>query len=390
MATYTFSIDGFNLKTTWKRMIQSSGPVSYDIVGASVTKEFAIDGITLADDEFIYRATLSATINRVGTTDYSEVITANDKTFASGTCQIDTADIVNGSTLTVDFYVRATGDAGQTGALNEAVSFECDVYFSDVVLTVTTGLRGDSFNGCIESLPDGAKLLIDEADGTALYTIVMHNYNDGKCLLWRDEILSNVSVNFNDNEDSFNKDYSSGSGSDDLDIYLENTFYASLPETTTQYIVAANYPTLTKRLYGEVVDLERHVCTPSVRELKGGVVGAAEGSVFNYTDTLISGDDYWTRSVYTGSSGQAYYINATGTSTYTSRGNTKGVRPAFAVLETQYVVQDGDYYRLSEKIINVKYYDGSNWVLAVAKYYNGSSWEIVNSVKYYDGTQWIE
>ena len=388
MATYTFLIEDFSLTTTWKRMVQSAGPVGYDIVGASATKEIAINGIILADGESIYRATLTAVINRVGATDYSETITVNDLNFASGTCQIDTTEIVNGSTWVADFYVKATGHVGQAGELNEAVSCECTVFFSDVVLTVVTGTSG-GFNGCVESLSDGTKLLIDEADGAALYTIVMHNYNDGKCLLWRDEILSGVSVNFNDNENSFNKDYNSGSGSDDLDIYLENTFYSSLPETTTKYIVAANYPTLTEQLYGEVVDLERHVCTPSVRELKDGQ-GAAEGSIFNYTDTLVSNDAYWTRSVYTSSSGQAYYINATGASAYKSRSTVSGVRPAFAVLETQYVVRDGDYYRLSEKTTNVKYYDGSNWVLAVVKYYNGSSWEIVDSVKYYDGTQWIE
>lgn len=351
MATYTFTTSDFSLTTSWVRRTQSAGIVGDSIVSDTTTKAFNISGITLGAGESVNYAKITAKISYSGTIDYSSTITVNGLGFVSGERRImDLSGIANGSAWNAQFYVRASGEAGRSGALNENVHHSCTINFTEVTLTVTTG-AASAFDGLIESLPEGTKISVTEANGTALYTIVQHDYNTGKCLLWRDEILSGVQVNFNDNNDWFSKDQ--GSGSNDLDIYLEETFYNSLPQSTKQYIVTANYPTLTKRpaIGGSVADLERHVCTPSLRELKDQQ-GGAEGILLMYLNTINSGAAYWTRSIYTGSTGQAQYITASGSSTYKSRTETSGVRPAFTVLETQLVMpnSDGVTYSLTSPV----------------------------------------
>lgn len=344
MATYTFTINDFSLTTTWKRMTQSSGVIKYDIIDASVTKNFAISGIALAENESINRVMLTASISRSGTTDYSETITVNNLGFASGSRRIDASEISNGTTWDATFYVRATGDAGKAGALNETVSYSCTVYFSNIVLTVTTGTNG-SFDGTVGSLAEGTKFLLDEPSGTTgVYTLVQHNYNDGKCLLWRDDIYTNKM--FNSSKTAFT--------SGELDTYLNSEFYDSLPDSTKQYIVSANYPTLSNHTAygGSVVDLTRYVCTPSLRELFDGV-GDAEGMVFEYLATRVpaSATAYWTRSMLDDTSARkARYINADGDD-YFSRdvATACGVRPCFAVLEEQIVVPSGDFYKFAAK-----------------------------------------
>lgn len=98
------------------------------------------------------------------------------------------------------------------------------------------------------------------------------------------------------------------------------------------------------------MNIERYVCTPSVRELRE-VTGGAEwhGVPLDYLGTVSCGETYWTRSVYTGSSGYAYYINSSGEAYSINRSYARGVRPCFCVLETQLVApsdENGAFYRL--------------------------------------------
>ena len=346
MAEYVYTIDDFSLTTTWKREVQSAGIVSHNIVSDSKTKTILLDGITLADGETIKRAILSAKFNRVGTTDYSETISVNGLNFATGSRKFDVAEFTPGATWDAKFYFCASGNTGQAGALNQTVSHQCTLYVTDVTLTLTTG-TGSSFDGEISSLPEGSKILVDEPDGTqGTYSIVHHGYGDATlCLLWRDDVLS-TSVAFNHNSDTFLAD-----NSGQLDKYLNQTFYDALPETTKPYVQLAVYPTLDKRLYGSVTNLERYICTPSVRELKE-TIGAAEwhGMPLDYLDTVACNKVYWTRSVYTSEAGNAYRIGETGNSFTYSRDYSGGVRPCFCVLETQLVSpgdESGSFYVLT-------------------------------------------
>ena len=343
MATYTFHVADFSLTTTWDYTNYggSTGVVGHNIIPASTTKIVSITGIALAENESIKRVMLTADLNRVGTTDYSEKITVNDLNFANESCKLNNSSIVPDSDLSLEFYYCASGKKGATPGIGVTVNYSCTLYFSNVTLTVTTG-TGGSFDGMVESLPNGAKVLIDEADGVkGTYSVVMHGYNTGLCLLWRDNCVDET-IAFNQNADTF---LSTNYGK--LDEYLNTTFYNSLPDTTKPFIQLAAYPTLDKRLYGTVTDIERYVCTPSVRELRENT-GAAEGTVFDYLDTVDCDEVYWTRSVYTEESGKAWYISDSDGSAYTrNRDYASGVRPCLCVLESQLVTPSGDYYVLA-------------------------------------------
>ena len=347
MATYTFTVSDFNLTTTWKRMVQSAGIVGYDIIGDSVEKNFTISGINLADNESIKRVMLTATINRSGTTDYSEVITVNGLGFSNGSRRIDSNEIANGTNWTAKFYICATGRVGMAGALNQSVNHSCTIYFSNVSLTITTG-TGSAFDGTIESLPEGSKIIIDESEDTqGQYTLVSHDYNTGKALLWRDDVYTTSSFNYSSAK------FIGGT----LDNYLNATFYEALPDTTKSYIVVANYPTLTNHTaYGGVVEsLERYICIPSLRELFDGA-GSAEGTLLMYLGTVpsVSKTSYWTRSMVNDTSiTNARYINSAGNNYFSdSVESIHGVRPCFCVLEEQLVIpsDDGTCYALASSV----------------------------------------
>ena len=349
MAQYEYGIDDFSLTSTWKAMMgpgdddSSNQYYAADIVGDSTTKSFAITGITLGENESIQKAVLTATITRTsGYTDYKETISVNGLPFASGVQVIDVAEIPTNSAWSATFYMRASGYAKFSVNWEQ---YSCTITFSNVKLILTTG-TGSVSGGTIGDLPDGTKIKIDEANGTGIYTIVKHNYNSGKCLLWRDDVYANST--FNDNT----KQFSGGN----LDTYLNSTFYESLPSTTKSYVVSAQYPTMGTLLTDELVsNLERYVCTPSTRELfsNAGDSTAAEGVLLDYLDTIVCGTTYWTRTryYYNTSTKNAYYVSDTELDYFSGdSGRSRGVRPAFCVLETQIVIPDDDYYKLSSQL----------------------------------------
>ena len=345
MADYIFTVPDFNLTTTWKRMVQSAGIVAFDIVGASIERTFDTSSIVFEEGEFIKRAIISASITRTGPTDYSELITVNGLGFSMGSRKINPQEFVDNPRWKARFYVEATGHVGAAGELNQTVYNSCTLKFSDVTLTITTA-TGSAFDGKIESLPEGSKIIIDEPEGvTGTYTLVHHNYNNGLCLIWRDNCLAQKTA-LNYSYDYYN------SGA--TDTYLTDTFYANMPSSTKNCIQQANYPTLSNRLYGGTVsDLYRHICIPSVRELKE-TVNAPEwnGVPIDYLETVANGEDYWTRSIATSSSGLGYRINVNGSSYTYDRGYTSGIRPCFCLLESQLVSpnDEGTAYLLSQKV----------------------------------------
>jgi len=345
MAEYVYTIDDFSLTSTWKRVTAQFGSVTetrgYDIVSASTTKTFALSGITLGAGENIKRVMLTATLRRTGTTDYSEHITVNGLGFNIGSKKLDATEFTPGETWNANFYFCASGNTG-SASLNVSYDYSCTLYFSNVTLTVTTG-TGSDFDGVIGSLQEGSKVLVDEGNGVqGIYSVVHHGYNDGLCLLWRDNCASEA-VAFNQNADTF-----MASNYGQLDTYLNDTFYNALPNTTRQYIQPAIYPTLNSGgdYYGTITNIKRYVCTPSVRELHDDV-GAAEwnGAPLDYLGTRDCDEIYWTRSIAQSSSGKAYRISDTGGSFTYNRDYASGVRPCFCVLESQMVVlsEDGMY-----------------------------------------------
>ena len=351
MAELVFNFDDVALTTSWTvlRGNLKTGerwePYATDITSAYGTRSVMIDGIP--EGEVVKRAILTATLNRTGTTDYGESLKANGLNFSTGSRKLDTSLFVNGSDMSIQFYFRASGNAGLEASTDYISSYSCTIYMSDITLTIITG-TGSAFDGRISSLPEGTKIMIDEpGDTQGQYTLVNHDYNTGKALLWRDDAYTTSS--FND----FSTKFIGGT----LDNYLNTTFYEAMPDTTKAYIVSANYPTLTNHVaYGGTVEnLERYVCAPSVRELFDGA-GAAEGTLLMYLDTVPSAStvSYWTRSMVSDTSAtNARYVNAAGNDYFsTNAGNVHGVRPCFCVLAEQLVVPstDGTYYTLASAV----------------------------------------
>lgn len=347
MAEYIFTTEDLSLTTTWKRISQrlpTVETIGYDIVSDSISRTFTLNDIVLAEGETIKRVMLKGTLNRVGSTDYAEQITVNGLSFSTGARKLNAADFIPGMTWKAQFYFCASGNVGKAG-FDTPREFSCTLHISNITLIITTG-TGSAFDGKIESLPEGSKIIIDEPEGvTGTYTLVHHNYNDGLCLIWRDNCLAQKTA-LNYSYDYYN------SGA--TDTYLTDTFYANMPSSTKNCIQQANYPTLSNRLYGGTVsDLYRHICIPSVRELKE-TVNAPEwnGVPIDYLETVANGEYYWTRSIATSSSGLGYRINVNGSSYTYDRGYTSGIRPCFCLLESQLVSpnDEGTAYLLSQKV----------------------------------------
>jgi hypothetical protein len=191
----------------------------------------------------------------------NETITINGSNFYSGVHKLHIEDLIIGEDWSAEFCFKLAYNPQIDGAsATNELSVTKTVVFENVVLTITTG-SDIVFDGSISSLPEGTKIYIDESNGVmSSYSIVHHGYNDGLCLLWRDTCIDS-SVAFNHTANSFLSDNNGV-----LDEYLNETFYNSLPDFTRQCICLAIYPTLNQRLYGDIVDLQRYVCTPSVRE----------------------------------------------------------------------------------------------------------------------------
>ena len=128
---------------------------------------------------------------------------------------------------------------------------------------------------------EGDKILIEESEGVfASYTLVHHEYNTGKALLFRDDSIgtkqwrSSVpsSANANRYKDST------------LDNYLENTWFPSLLETTRSYLQTIDYPVADTD--GAKILINRHAATLSGSETGEGGAASQYGDLWNYTGTL--------------------------------------------------------------------------------------------------------
>lgn len=153
MAEFTYLVEDFSLTTTWKRVASQQGtttvPMGYDIVPGRVTKTIILSDLNLEAGEHIKRAVLTATLKRIGTTDYSEFITVNGYNFSTGVRKLNVEEFVPGGTWDVVFSFRATGNVGEA-LYNVPQDHYCTLCYSDISLTITTG-TGSSFDGMVSS-----------------------------------------------------------------------------------------------------------------------------------------------------------------------------------------------------------------------------------------------
>lgn len=309
--------------------------------GGSATVSFAISGITLGANENIKKIVLTSTRSNSGTIDSSARLTMNGVNYTT-TKKLD-VELTNGTNFEVGFYLIASGKAGNPGPYIAPNYYSMTTTISNMVLTVTIG-TGNAFDGKVSSLNEGDKIMIQESENSLVpYTLVHHNYNDGKALIFRDAPLdTTVSWSYN-----YDPDGDTAFISSTLDNYLNGTWYSSLPGATRQFLQTIDYPVAAR--YEQSPDQEfipRNACTISAIEADGNG-DSLYGTMLNYLDTIICGSDYWTREHSYYSAGyKAKYIGKNG-GVYTVGAQTKhSVRPTLGLLEDQTVIyseSDGGY-----------------------------------------------
>lgn len=337
MAEYKFTVDDFSLTSTWQ--MQGRGTAGYILVslnGSRNTKTFDLSSMTLPDGEKVTKVILTATLTKSGTVDDSSTSTANDLRF-NGSRKLDSSTVVVGSGYEVSFYFCASGNIEPSYSSGSLVTLSCTQNYSNVTLTVTTG-TGNVFNGKVSSLNEGDKIIIGENSVNASYTLVHHEYNPGKALIFRDSSYGKSAYRSSASYNGYN-------GSK-LDKYLTETFFTALPETTTQFLQTIDYP-IKEAAYNSAsaITINRTAATISAIETGlGGTTGY--GSVLNYTDTIGIGTYYWTREPVSGMDGYAKCINSSNALANQNITSSYGVRPTLGVLEEQlvrYSEADGGY-----------------------------------------------
>ena len=110
---YVFSVGNFSLTSTWERVrtgtSQGESVTTRNLTGASVTKSFAITGISLASGEHVKNVILSATLSVSGTVSGSERVTVNGMSLKSGARKLDVNSLVLNSNYDVRFYFCSSG-----------------------------------------------------------------------------------------------------------------------------------------------------------------------------------------------------------------------------------------------------------------------------------------
>ena len=332
MAEYVYTINDFSLTTTWTVINATSGSneiqrLAYNITSGAATKTFTLSGLTLGDGEKIKKAVLSATLFQSGTADSSATISVNGVKFG-GNRKFDSSEFIPGGTWDAAFYFRASGEAGTVTSNFSAYSFSSTLHVTDVTLTITTG-TGSVFDGKVSSLNEGDKILIDESGGaSAFYTLMHHEYNAGKALIFRDTNYGTSTWGTS----------STGYIGSALNRYLTNTFYPSLPATTTQFLQTITYPISSSSNNNASNATTIDCVAATISAMEAGVGGSSNyGSVLNYTDTVANGETYWTRECVGGMSNYSYGVNASGSRSNWGVSYSYGVRPTLGVSEEQLV-----------------------------------------------------
>lgn len=196
----------------------------------------------------------------------------------------------------------------------------------------------------IADLALGTKIQIEEsADVFESYTLIQHDYNPGKALLFRDSSIGTGQWRSVAPSSSADNLYQGST----LDAYLSDSWYPALPELTRLYLQSLDYPVADTNYAGSAITISRHAATISATEA-GAVEIDTYGSALEYSDTLYIGVQYWSRQPIGGMNKYAYCIGASSGTSNVSASSTKAIRPTLGVLETQLVMNadDGVSYKL--------------------------------------------
>lgn len=217
----------------------------------------------------------------------------------------------------------------------------------------------------VSELYDGASILLEESSGTySSYTLMQHNYNSGKALLWRDASIG--SVKWRTSTVSY---YNNLYQTSYLDSYLNGTWYSSLLSTTRGLLTPLSYPVSDYNSGGNPTSITRNAATVSATEL-GLVVDSNYGSTMDYAVAGIIDRDvnYWTRQP-VNSSSTVYYVYSDGSRDNSSSTASYAVFPTVGISESTSVEWDGNLggYKLSSAT-------SSSPAAPAALYLNGGSY----------------
>lgn len=313
----------------------SSTDTSYTgLTSGRATISFAISGITLGENENIKKIVLTSTRSNSGTVDNSARLTVNDTNYST-TKRLD-VELTNGTIFEVDFFLIASGKAGNPGPYTAPNFYSMTTTISNIVLTVTIG-EGNTFDGKISSLNEGDKIIVTEASGTGTYTLVQHEYNTGKAMLFRDASIGTSRYYYSTPSSYTSNKFESST----LDTYINTTWYNSLPTATKDFLTTLNYP-IAQNNNGTATTVSRNACTISNSEHSGG--SESWGFPLSYAGTLSLDTAYWTRTPVNGMADYARMVNTSNEIANSSVTTARKVRPTLGVLETQLVKPTTDGY----------------------------------------------
>ena len=335
----TFSPDktSVSMTTSWGIFYTpgSSTDTTYtSLTSGRATISFAISGITLGENENIKKIILTSTRSNSGTYDDSARLTVNDANYST-TKRLD-VELTNGTNFEVDFYLIASGKAGKPGSYSAPNFYSMTTTISNIVLTVTIG-EGNAFDGKVSSLNEGDKIIITEASGDGTYTLVQHEYNTGKAMLFRDASIGTSRYYYSTPSSYTSNKFESST----LDTYINITWYNSLPTATKDFLTTLDYP-IAQKNNGTATIISRNACTISNSEHSGG--SESWGFPLSYAGTLSLDTAYWTRTPVNGMNNYARMVNTSNEIANSSVTTARNVRPTLGVLETQLVKPTTDGY----------------------------------------------
>lgn len=331
--TLTFSLSNVSVTTTWKRVrIYQNGNYVDTLTGTPTTgtgsTTVQITGLNLTGEEKIKKAVVTSSYSVSGTPTNGS-FSMNGSGYAA-TKRIDPSEIKNNTAFKLTFAFKADGNSGTvSGGGNTVADFSCTRTVTNIKLTVTIG-TGNAFDGQVSSLDEGAKIILTEASGTGTYTLVQHEYNTGKAMLFRDASIGTSKYQSSEPSSYYYNKFEDSA----LDKYINTTWYGGLPANTKTFLSPLNYKICLNN-YLTATTISRNACTISDSEHSTG--SEDWGSPLSYAGTLSLDTVYWTRTPVSGMAKSAHVINASNGISNASVTVAQKVRPTLGVLETQLV-----------------------------------------------------
>lgn len=238
---------------------------------------------------------------------------------------IVTADFGDGVTVPVSNYT-----VSPTVMTEGVTEVTISLTVNGVTKTATQAVTVTSV--LANTIPIGSLMSIAESDtSNANYRLVDTDYL-GNLLLVREECLDETIAYLTT---AASQAYLTKYESSNLDTYLNDTFYGSLPTVTAEAIQVVDIPVRSDASASATqVYLTRNVFALSSTEW--GTSGSnLEGETIEYTDNRATSAAYWTRELTGGMASIAYHIKTDGTRANASCTGTLAVRPAFCISKNQ-------------------------------------------------------